>query len=174
MEDQAATAQQIYVDNLGSVFYMARNGVLDTYRACQVSPEQEMRWRQELVQQMALSLEQESLKKLSNLAAIAPYHGDSIIIEAVVLYVMNNLDRMDSYARLAFAGQMWEMAGTASRDLPGGAFSQARSMALRLWQNIISNPVTLDPDSSWELNEDNVSREEYIRREARKCLENAS
>lgn len=173
MEDIQSRAQQIYVDNLGSVFYMARNGVLEEYRDCQVTPEQESIWRQELVLQMSISLERDTLRRLASLASIARYHSDSIIIEAMVLYIMNNLDKMDSYVRLVVANQIWELAGAASRDMPEGAYSQARNMAVRIWQNIVNNPIVIGPDSLGELNEENVSREEYIKQSAQKCLDKA-
>lgn len=173
MEEQLSRAEEIYINNLGSAFYMARNGVLEEYRSCQVSGEQEAAWRQELVAQISLSLELDSLKRLSSLSAIFPYHGDSLILEAVILYIMNNLDKMDSYVRLLFANQLWAMAGVASRELPGGVYSQARNMALMIWQNIMTHPVVISPDTVWEAEGDNLSREEYIRQEAQKGLDQA-
>ncbi len=170
MDDKINQARDIYFNNLGSTFFMIRDGVLKEYRSFNISEQQEAEWRQELIAEMSLSLDNEDFTRLDKLGTIAQYHGDSVILEAIVAYIIKNLHTMDSYAQLIYANHLWELAGAASQELPGGPYNQARSIAIRLWRNIIKGQVTLKAERAGEIESGEENAEEYVKKWAERQL----
>lgn len=145
-------AKELYFSYHGSSFYMQRGGEYEKYKAFNISEEQELMWKDELVENLLNRLSFESTYELHKLAMIAESYLDYNIVERLITYIANNMSKGDSFVKLNYAEVLLKM------PCPKELMETKLDVVSDLLFNVSNNPITMNSDRI----PDGLSDEEYI------------
>jgi hypothetical protein len=102
-------AKEIYFDYLGNEFFMWKDGVLEEYKSYDVSKDQEILWRNELIENLYSVLNVKHESSLGSLILIINYFGDYNLLKDVLNFISNNYKEADSFLKLKYAEYLFDV-----------------------------------------------------------------
>lgn len=132
-------AQNIFFDYSGSFFLMSREGIYEEYKSYNISKDQELVWKDELVEKWYKQLSVEDTLALSKLASITADYHDYSIVEKLIGFIVNNMDKGDSLIKLIYAETLLNIA--CPKDLTRAKIDTV----IDLLKSVSSNPITVNP-----------------------------
>lgn len=134
-------AKEIYVGYNGSSFFMQREGVYDEYKSYNISKEQEIAWKEELIEILYNQLSFEDGYAFYKLAVIAENYHDQSIVEKLITYISNNKTKGDSLIKLIYAEVLLKIP--CPKELAKVKFDVVDNIL----HIVLDNPITVN--SSW-------------------------
>lgn len=162
MQKDILRARKLYFDYCGNSFFMHREGVYDEYKAYNISKEQELLWKEELVETLYNQLSVDGGYAFHKLSMIAEDYHDYSIVEKLIAYLSTNMTKGDSLIKLIYAETLLRIAcSTELTKIKLDVISD-------LLKSVSDHPITVD--SSWTKKgfSDKLPDEEYIKNRLKK------
>jgi len=157
-------AKELFFHYCGSLFHMSREGDYTEYKTYNISKEQELIWKNELVEKWVNQLSFKDTLAFLRLVMIAENYHDYNVVKRLIRYVADNIDRGDSLIKLVYAEVLLNIV--CPKEL-----TKAKVGAVGdLLRSVSDNPITVD--SSWTKKgfSDKLPDEEYIINRLKKDL----
>ena len=157
-------AKEIYFGYCGNSFFMRREGFYDEYKSYNISKEQELVWKEEIVENLYNQLSFEDSYAFHKLAMIAENDNDYSVVEKLITYISNNKTKGDSLIKLIYAEVLLKIP--CPKELAKVKFDLVENIL----QIVLDNPVTVY--SSWLKKgfADKLPDEAYIKNRLKKDL----
>jgi hypothetical protein len=156
-ENSTEKAKTLFFRYRGNFFYMSREGEYEEYKRYNISKEQELLWKDELVETLYNQLSFEDSYAFHTLAMIAENYHDYSIIEKLIVYSKDNMSKGDSLIKLVYAELLLNIA------CPKALTKVKLDVVSNLLRSVSDNPIVVD--SSWSKKgfADKLPDEAYIK-----------
>ncbi|OCT12285.1 hypothetical protein A8709_31110 [Paenibacillus pectinilyticus] len=144
-ELELARAKDIFTQYQGNTIQMHRAGLLETYKAFEISKETEHQWAKELIDRYISELSIRDWEAFSRLASLARDFKDIRILTNVVSFVSKHIMSSDSLVKLMVAESMIEMLTCLKTAITQDILYESLQITKRILDDIMSKPLILDP-----------------------------
>lgn len=134
-DDRLGRAKAIFRHYLGSKHQMSRDAVDREYASYTVTAEQEARWRNELIEELANQLSPNEVEALISLRFMDATEVIPRLLELAPLG--------DTYARLQYADALWEMSRRCPWKFRPELLERSKNAAIERWQSIATSPPSV-------------------------------
>lgn len=145
MTEETQRAKTLYTRFLGHFLNMHKAGLLKEYKSFEITREQELEWLNEMALEYAGQLSIRDWEAMMMLESISRNYQDSWIVEKVSSFASRNIMSADSLVRLIYAEKLVEIIGSHKQLLSKELLFGACKVAVQILENVISQPLVIDP-----------------------------
>ncbi|MBT2291722.1 hypothetical protein J7E73_21855 [Paenibacillus albidus] len=169
MNENMGSAKVLFNRYLGSKSAMYRGGDYEVYNSCGISDETEQEWFKELIDRTIAELSIRDWGAITSLVMISSVCKDSLSVEKAAAFAARNIKSADSMVRLIFGEQLVELIRANKIVLTRDSLFEASRTALQTLENVIAEPLILDPGH--ELAQFQVKDKRALNQRAGKSIE---
>lgn len=145
MTEETQRAKALYRRFLGHFLNMHKAGLLKEYKSFEIPREQELKWLSEMALEHAEQLSIRDWDAITALDALSKNYQDSWIVEKVSSFASRNMMSADSLVRLIYAEKLVEIIGSHKQVISKELLFEACKVAVQILENVISQPLVIDP-----------------------------
>lgn len=164
-------AKDLFMKYNGSYFHMTREGDYDKYKQYNVTKDQELIWKSELVDKLCNELSTDNFNALSSLTTLAGNYDAQEILRKVIAYTSKNIQKGDSFIKIIYCEQIFviiEKTIKQNKNLQTKLINESFDLIKKTLKDVLNNPVDIKPDRDMQFILEPI--EEYIRNRATNCL----
>lgn len=142
-------ARELFFSYLGNEFFMWKDGDLDEYKNYNISKDQELLWKEELIRKLCCELEVKHNSSLNGLILIINYFGEYDLLNKVVHFISNNYQEADSFLKLRYAEELFDIIEKSElhEHAPKKALLETKNLIEIIINDILSNKIEIMPES---------------------------
>ncbi|WP_339319626.1 hypothetical protein [Paenibacillus sp. FSL R10-2734] len=145
MTEQTQRAKALYTRFLGHFLNMHKEGFLKEYKSFEIPREQELEWLNEMALEYAGQLSIRDWEAMTMLESISQNYQDSWIVEKVASFASRNIMSADSLVKLIYAEKLVEIIRSHKQLITKELLFGACKVAVQILENVISQPLVIDP-----------------------------
>jgi hypothetical protein len=145
MTEETQKAKALYTRYLGHFLNMHKVGLLKEYKAFEITREQELEWLNEMALEYTEQLSIRDWEAISALEALSRNYQESWMVEKVSSFASRNIMSADSLVRLIYGEKLVEMIGAHKQVISKDLLFGACKVAVQILENVISQPLIIDP-----------------------------
>lgn len=158
-------AKELFFSYYGNEFFMWKDGDLDEYRSYNISKDQELLWRYELIDKLCSKLDVKHNSSLNGLILIINYFGEYDLLKKVLYFVSDNYGEADSFLKLRYAEELFDIIEKSKfhEHAPEDTLLETKKFIIVIVNDILSNEIEISTESEkiLEFNRD-VPNETYL------------
>ena len=131
------------------VMNFSKNGDLDEYKTYNISKDQELIWRNELIDKLCSELEIKHSSSLNGLILIINYFGEYDLLEKVLYFISDNYGEADSFLKLRYAEELFEIIEKSKfhEHAPEDTLLETKKFVIVIINDILSNKIEIRDES---------------------------
>ncbi|MBY3626167.1 hypothetical protein HGO21_42700 [Acinetobacter sp. CUI P1] len=145
MTEETQRAKELYTRFLGHFLDMHKAGLLKEYKRFEIPREQELEWLNEMALAYAEQLSIRDWDAITALDALSRNYQDRWIVEKVSSFASRNMMSADSLVRLIYAEKLVGIIGSHKQVISKELLFGACKVAVQILENVISQPLVIDP-----------------------------
>lgn len=168
-------AKELFFSYYGNEFFMWKDGELEEYRTHNISKEQELIWKEELVKKLYLDLDVKHNSTLSGLCIIIKYFGDYNLFNRVFNFISNNYQGADSFLKIRYAEDLFDLMENCinfHENCPGELMETTKELTIEILNSVIDSEIIINQESEiiLEFNK-NIPNRDYLTNRAQDLSE---
>ena len=158
-------AKELFFSYYGNEFFMWKDGDLDEYKSYNISKDQELLWRAELIDKLCSKLDVKHNSSLNGLILIINYFGEYDLLKKVLYFISDNYSEADSFLKLRYAEELFDIIEKSKfhEHAPRDTFLETKKFIIVIINDILSNKMEISTESEkiLEFNRD-MPNEAYL------------
>ena len=158
-------AKELFFSYYGNEFFMWKDGDLDEYRSYNISKDQELIWKDELIDKLCSKLDVKHNSSLNGLILIINYFGEYDLLKKVLYFISDNYGEADSFLKLRYAEELFDIIEKSKfhEHALEDTLLETKKFIIVIINDILSNKIKISAESEkiLEFNRD-MSNENYL------------
>lgn len=158
-------AKELFFSYYGNEFFMWKDGDLDEYKSYNISKDQELIWKDELIDKLCSKLDVKHNSSLNGLILIINYFGEYDLLKKVLYFISDNYSEADSFLKLRYAEELFDIIEKSKfhEHAPEDTLLETKKFIIVIINDILSNKIKISAESEkiLEFNRD-MSDEKYL------------
>ncbi|MCZ3366737.1 MULTISPECIES: hypothetical protein [Methanobacterium] len=158
-------AKELFFSYYGNEFFMWKDGDLDEYKSYNISKDQELIWKDELIDKLCSKLDVKHNSSLNGLILIINYFGEYDLLKKVLYFISDNYSEADSFLKLKYAEELFDIIEKSKfhEHAPEDTLLETKKFIIVIINDILSNKIKISAESEkiLEFNRD-MSDEKYL------------
>lgn len=158
-------AKELFFSYYGNEFFMWKDGDLDEYKTYNISKDQELIWRAELIDKLCSELDVKHNSSLNALILIINYFGEYDLLKKVLYFISDNYGEADSFLKFRYAEELFDIIEKSKfhEHAPEDTLLETKKFIIVIINDILSNKIKISAESEkiLEFNRD-MSNENYL------------